>query len=428
MLIHGARPLAENVWPLRVVLPLLLCGAIHLSVTAPMDAQTVIRFATWGSGEEAAIWERDIASFERENPDIKVELYLTDWTTYWQRLPLILSGNVEMDIVRIGGQHLPTFATQGYLMPFTELEERGLFDRSPFFPPVLETTIFDGSLYGLPDHFSPLVLFFNFEMFERHGLENPHALHQQNAWTWSTFEEVVRKLTVDRSGDGAIDQWGIPDGFAPNQPHLRQAMILMNGGREFNITLTESLLHEPASVEALQWLADLRPYRGGSWTAGQVGMVSSWPSALRSWKDAPIDIGTSPLPRPDGKDYATVMTSNIMSILSSSKEPEASLRFINYIVDKEIQLLRADDNYIVSARIDVANESLEEGRLAARFTPVIAEITAFTRPWDVPLFHYDTARQLIDSEILRAARGEEAVPSAATRISQMVNALIRSNE
>ena len=57
-------------------------------------AETVVSFATWGSAQERQLWERDIADFERQNPDVKVNLILSDWNTYIERLPVVISGTI----------------------------------------------------------------------------------------------------------------------------------------------------------------------------------------------------------------------------------------------------------------------------------------------------------------------------------------------
>lgn len=404
-------------WPLAALLV--------ASLGSVASAQTVVNFATWGSAEAQQIWLRDIAAFEAENPDVKVNLIITDWSTYWQRLPLMLAGSIEVDVIRIGGQHLPTFAHLDYLLPLTPYVNSGVIREDEFFAPVMATTTYEGVLYGLPDHFSPWILYFNIEMFERMGATDPYTLYRQGDWTWGVFESFARRLTVDQNGDGVPDQWGISDAFSPAQPHTRQAMIMMNGGREYTEDLRGSSLHESPAIEALQWLADLRHLRGGSWTADAVAMTAGWPSAQVGWSHSVgFSFGVAPLPRPESGSYKTVMTSNIMSILRTSKNPDAALRFINFIVGPDVQRVRIGDNYIVSARIDVAHESLHDERLAAQYNPLISEITSFTLPWEVPLIHYDVVPNRVNQELQPLARGEEAAANAAIRIAAIVNGIL----
>lgn len=388
-------------------------------------AETMVNFATWGSTEAQKIWERDIADFERQNPDVKVNLILSDWNTYIQRLPLIIAGTLEADVVRIGGQHLPTFAHRGFLLPLDPYVARGQINRREFLAPVLESATYGGLLYGVPDHFSPWLLYYNVELFRQFGLTDPVALYREGQWTWETFEAIGRKLRIDRSGAGTPTQWGIPSSFAPNSPYTRQAMKLANGGRVYNPELTKYYLDEVPSVAALQWLADLRELRGGGWEAGNLGMTTGWPSAQVGWaRTIRFEFGAAPLPRPKAGTHATVMTTNILSVVKAASNPDAAVRYINYICGPEAQRKRINDNYVVSARTDVAAESLREGRMAAVNNHVIMDITAHTKPWAVPIGHYDEVPNLVSRELNALSRGDEAAASAAKRIAQMVNAIL----
>jgi len=388
-------------------------------------AETVVNFATWGSLEAQKIWERDIADFERQNPDIKVNLILSDWNTYIERLPLIIAGTLAADVVRIGGQHLPTFAHRGFLLPLDPYVARGVINRSEYLAPVLESATYGGLLYGVPDHFSPWILYYNVELFHQFGLTDPVTLYRQGQWTWEEFETIGRKLIVDRSGAGTPTQWGIPGSFAPNNPYTRQAMMMANGGRIYNPELTRYYLDEVPNIQALQWLADLRELRGSGWEAGNLGMYTGWPSAQVGWaRTIRFEFGAAPLPRPKTGTHATIMTTNILSVLAAAKNPDAAVRYINHICGPGVQRKRIDDNYVVSARIDIATESLREGRMTAANNDVIMDITAHTRPWAVPIGYYDEVPNLVSRELNPLTRGEEPAASAAERIAQMVNAIL----
>ena len=96
--------------------------------------EIVVNFATWASADETAIWRRDIESFEKLHPDIKVNLITCSWNEYPDRVPLYLSGVIEVDILRNGGQHLPTFVQLGGLLPLTPLRSKRPARLEPVFP------------------------------------------------------------------------------------------------------------------------------------------------------------------------------------------------------------------------------------------------------------------------------------------------------
>ena len=394
--------------------------------------EIVVNFATWASADETAIWRRDIESFEKLHPDIKVNLITCSWNEYPDRVPLYLSGVIEVDILRNGGQHLPTFVQLGGLLPLTPYVQSGQLDLSPFFPQVLEGTSHNGVLYGLPDHFSPWVMYYNVELFNKLGLPTPYELHRRGEWTWEMLEKIVKECTVDLTGDGHYDMWALPPRFSPTDPYVRQSVKLMNGGPLYNADYTRYHLDDPRNIAALEWLVSLREYlapNAGEWGRGNMAMTVGYPTHQVGWKRTlGFEFGVAPLPRPANGSYATIMTINIMSILQNAKNPDAALKFIQYICGRDIQRRRIDDNYILSARIDVATETLRRPSLGAVNNEVLAEITGTVRPWVVPPIHYERVLAIVNGEFGRVAAGQEPVTSAIARITPMVNAVLAGGE
>ena len=184
------------------------------------------------------------------------------------------------------------------------------------------------------------------------GLTDPVTLYRQDQWTWEEFETIGRKLLVDRSGAGYTDTMGhYRFFFSPTNPYTRQAMMMASGGRIYNPELTRYYLDEVPNIQALQWLADLRELIGWGLETGTLGMNTGWPSAQVCWaRTITFEFGAAPLPRPKTGTHATIMTTNILSVMKTSKNPGAAVRYINHICGTEVQRRRIDDNYVVSAR------------------------------------------------------------------------------
>lgn len=406
--------------------PVMLLIAAWLTSAAANAGQTVITYATWGGPGEIAMWERDIAAFEQDNPDIKVNLLISAWNQYWERAPFYLSGEVEVDVMQIGGQHLPTYAAQNLLLPLDKYVEGGILDLEPYFPSVLEGARYNGTLFGFPDTFSPYVLYFNIDKFRDYGLEHPYNLYLRDAWTWDAFEQIANQLTLDTNGDGQIDQWGHGI-FSLVDNYIVQAMILSNGGPIYDPNFEQILFNDPKSHAALEWLAKVGQGRGdwNGWYTGRVAMMAGWPSSQRLFPGrVGFEVGVAPLPRPADGQHASVMTTNIMSIPRVSQHPDAAMRFINYMVGSEVQTRRIADSFIVSTQIDVALETLRDEQLIAQFNSVIADIADATLPWAVPPVTWEQVNAVIDAEFQKVDRGEQPVASAVERISDVVNMLL----
>ena len=118
----------------------------------------------------------------------------------------------------------------------------------------------DGAIYGLPNDFTPMVLYLSTKAFANAGVEKPQA-----DWTWDDLVSVAEKTTLDSAGrnvtDPAFDaadvvQWGYRVRQFPFEWVYR---LWENGGDVLSPdgTTASGYLDSPASIEAIQFHADL---------------------------------------------------------------------------------------------------------------------------------------------------------------------------
>jgi len=103
-------------------------------------------------------------------------------------------------------------------------------------------------------------VYFNMRLLEEAGLPRdlPFQLQAENNWTWETFTDMARHLSIDEDGDGTMDRWAIT---TFHQDFL-DAALASNGaafatidpetGHFVNATNTD------AFRETLEWLVQLR--------------------------------------------------------------------------------------------------------------------------------------------------------------------------
>ena len=89
-----------------------------------------------------------------------------------------------------------------------------------------------------------MVVYYNKRLFDRFNVAYP-----DESWTWDTFIDAGKRLTVDEDGDGAKEFFG-----AANFP--RQVFVRSFGGEEFGPD-GEFLLDRPESIEGLRLYIDL---------------------------------------------------------------------------------------------------------------------------------------------------------------------------
>ncbi|MCL2355891.1 MAG: extracellular solute-binding protein [Defluviitaleaceae bacterium] len=125
---------------------------------------------------------------------------------------------------------------------------------------ILELTMRDGVPHGFASGIEMAGgVYFNMRLLEEAGLPRdlPFTLQREDNWTWDTFTEMARPLSIDRYGRGIIDTWAIT---AFHQEVLGHA--LASNGAAFVVINPETGRFENATNtdafrEALTWVVSL---------------------------------------------------------------------------------------------------------------------------------------------------------------------------
>ncbi|NPV08404.1 MAG: sugar ABC transporter substrate-binding protein [Anaerolineae bacterium] len=307
-----------------------------------------IRVGSWESGEALDPWNRAIAGFQAMYPDVTVQLEAVP-QGYGDKLLTQFAAGTAPDVFMVGDGDVARFVQRGaveLLDPY--INGNNPLDLSLFLPGLLEIGQIDGQTYLLTKDYSPLVVYYNKDLFDEAGLDYPQA-----GWTWDDFLATAQALTVDEDGDGQIDQWGIQ---LPNHwgdvtwwrgisPFVFQAGgdILSSDG-----TTTTGYMNSPETVEAIQFYVDL--YREHQVAPGpedlgalagvdlfQTGMVGMlwtgrWP--LADFKANPnLNFGTVGLPM--GKQHANSICWAGFALYSESPNKDTAWAFLKYIAAEE---------------------------------------------------------------------------------------------
>jgi ABC-type sugar transport system permease subunit/ABC-type glycerol-3-phosphate transport system substrate-binding protein len=381
---------------------------------AETGEKTVVRFCYWANHVENAFYQEACESFERENPGISIkrEWYVGD---YGPKLQLVLITGKAADIILMDDEIFPRYSERGYLenlRPYIMREsdeiEKGLarelryidvpeaerdpnFDRE-YLPTALESFNYRGFQGGLPWDGNANLVYYNKDLFDKEGIPYP-----AKDWTWDDFREIAKKLTKDYDGDGRIDQFGTNIGFGwlGFEPHAWSW-----GGDILNEDRTKSVIQEPRSVEAAQFIYDMKMKdRSIAWSGemegfnaevqiltGRVGMVPAMsymipalnrvPDAMR-WDIALMPIG------PYGDRYTRVTWDGISIYAHADQEKkEIAWRFIKHIVGDGIQSSIGDRQrglpirrkialeHYVSAETPAQEELALEATMHGRLTPI----------------------------------------------------------
>ncbi|MGI6543427.1 MAG: ABC transporter substrate-binding protein [Limnochordia bacterium] len=326
------------VWVFAFTLVLSLC------VTAA-QAQTTLRVFLRSSPANLPIYEELFAEFEKRNPDIQIEYEnLNQYTPYLEKYLIMYIGGVAPDVFFPAVHWLPGLVAQGAILPLDSLASQHQFNLNQYIQEVLQMYRVDGRLYGLPNDFAALGIFYNEDKFDEVGLPYP-----KDDWNWDAFMQTARRLTIDRNGDGKPEQIAATN--PPRNPWLWSAL----GTPLFDDPMkpTQFYLASDKGYEALQFLQDARwqynvfpqPGQQADFLAGTAAMhmIGHWyvPNLLAnaqfSWNVAALPRHTIPVNRSDGSAWC---------ISAGTEHPEEAWRFLEFIGGYEGQVISARKQWL----------------------------------------------------------------------------------
>lgn len=121
----------------------------------------------------------------------------------------LLSGETEYDIWRVGSDHFWPLVSQGAIFPAGDILPSGYYER---LSTQTSVSTFRGTRYDFSDPHPGgglHVLYWNKDLFARHDLPNLYELYESGQWTWDAMAAIATDATMDTTGDGQIDQWGL---------------------------------------------------------------------------------------------------------------------------------------------------------------------------------------------------------------------------
>ena len=189
-------------------------------------------------------------AFTEQNPDVTVELVGYDPVEYNTLLTADLAARSGPDIItQKEVKFVSTFQEGGQLLDVSDVElPDGIGGASSY--------EIDGASYAVPYRQDSWVLFYNKDLFDAAGVEQPDG-----SWTWDDYEEAAAALTTDASKGAYQHTWqSVVQGFANAQtgadildgdyehfaPYYERVQAMEEAGSEvaFNTATANQLTYE----------------------------------------------------------------------------------------------------------------------------------------------------------------------------------------
>ena len=150
------------------------------------DTRTTVRF--WVMGYEGEVVAKLLPEFERQHPDIHVDLQIVPWLSAHEKLLTAFAGDSLPDVCPIGNTWIPEFAALGALDPLDdEIAATAGFDAPDFFPGVWDTGVIDGRAYAVPWYVETRLPFYRRDVLAKAGVKTLPT-------SWAEWRIALRKV------------------------------------------------------------------------------------------------------------------------------------------------------------------------------------------------------------------------------------------
>ncbi len=357
------RTAAVAVAVTALALPLAACAGGSDAESGEGEVVEIDFFHRWPNEPKNAYFTDLVQQFEAENPDIKVNVESVLNDAYKDKVKVVAGSDNAPDVMfSWSGSFIEELVAGGNVMNLDEWLADNPEIAERYYGSQLEPFQIDGAQYGLPVGMHAKVFFYNKDVFDELGLEAPT--------TWNEFIDVLE--TVQESGRtpiefGAQEQWPIahyvgtlnqrviePDVFAGDQ-------IAADG--EFT---------DDGYVEALERLDELTAYMNpditavgheiarNAWIAGEAPIMYMQGSEVAYFADAGFEYGAFNFPSVDGGKGDPLQLTGAPEgfvVAANTTHPEESLRFLEFMLNKENGVAYTEQTGELSAVIGAVEES-----------------------------------------------------------------------
>lgn len=319
---------------------LVMLGALALAgvsaLTFPAFAEPV-KLTLWTvEGDTQPGWLLP-AEWNKLNSDIQVEVRTVKFGDMVAETMRAYASGQAPDIITIDNPEFAAFSSRGVFLDLTDrIAKSTEIKAENYFEGPLNSTMWDGKIYGVPKATNTIALYYNKDMFKAKGLDpaNPPK-------TWDELLDAARKLN-----DPANNVYGIGFSAAASEEGTFQFLpwAQMGGGgyKEINT---------PGAVKALElWktfmdekLASPDTLTRGQWdttatfNSGNAAMDISGPWEInRMLTDAKFDWGVTLLPTETaGGPQSSALGDYNWGIFANSKHPDEAFKVLEFFASKD---------------------------------------------------------------------------------------------
>lgn len=361
----------------------LLTAALTLAAATSTQAVQV-KYMLWDSLQLPA-YRQCAADFTRKHPGISIKITQAGWGDYWTAISTGFISGVAPDVFTNHLSQHPQFVANDLLVDLTPYIQRDGVDLSAYPTALVAVWGRNGRQYGLPKDWDTVSLMVNLDHAAKAGV----SLEELRSMSWNprnggSFENVVRRLTLDKQGRNALHPR-----FDPRNVSVYGYQVSSSGGMAGQVEWSHFAwsngfrfqdqpwalpyrYDDPRLAETLDWLASL-PAKGLSapfqnamsigasamFSAGRVAMVAEGAWMINYFGGNKRFASTwVPLPVGPSGHRASMLNGLSDAMWVGSKVKEEAWQWIRYLASPDCQRVVAARGVTFPAYGNLADEVL----------------------------------------------------------------------
>ena len=156
------------------------------------DGKATGEITVWAMGTEGEKLAEFAKAFTTENPEAKVTVTAVPWDAAHQKIASAIAGKQTPDISMIGTTWMGEFAKTGALDPTPNL-----VDKAAFFGGAWDTTVVNGTSYGVPWYVETRLMYYRKDLAEKAGVTTAPQ-------TWDEFKAFATAMKT-KAGANALN-------------------------------------------------------------------------------------------------------------------------------------------------------------------------------------------------------------------------------
>jgi len=362
--------------------PLAAAAAVLAAGTA---SAAEVKYMLWDSNQLPA-YQQCAADFAKKNPGTTVKITQSGWGDYWTAISTGFVSGTAPDVFTNHLAKYPEFAKNGQLVDLAPLIARDKVDTKAYAGNLVDIWGRDGKQYGLPKDWDTIGFVVNMAHAKKQGV----TLAELQNMTWNpkdggSFEQIVRKLSVDAKGrnatDPAFDKKSVAVyGYQNPGPggmmgQTEWSHFAVTNGFKFQDKPWAGKFYydDPKLAETIDWIAGL-PAKGLSasyeqtkslgsdamFVGGKAAIVpqGSWMISYFAG-NAKFENAWVPLPKGPSGRRATMFNGLADSIWVGSKVKDDAWKWVKYLASADCQSVVASYGVVFPAISGLAEKAVD---------------------------------------------------------------------